>query len=123
MIDPDGAELVYVQVANHMARRIESGEWQPNRRQQPERELADFYGVSRATAIATVVDGFRGEIEDSPSFNDLLHAIQSWADEINQVARTPDLWAELRRSREFVVEIQSADIGNTPLLLAHSRQS
>lgn len=56
VIDPDGAELVYVQVANHMAGRIESGEWQPNRRLPPERELADFYGVSydtvrRATAL------------------------------------------------------------------------
>ena len=55
-IDPDGAELVYVQVANHMAKRIESGEWEPNRRLPPERELADFYGVSydsvrRATAV------------------------------------------------------------------------
>lgn len=56
VIDPDGAELVYVQVANHMASRIESGEWEPNRRLPPERELADFYGVSydsirRATAM------------------------------------------------------------------------
>jgi len=55
-IDPNGAELVYVQVANHMAARIESGEWEPNRRLPPERELADFYGVSydsvrRATAM------------------------------------------------------------------------
>ena len=46
VIDPDGAELVYVQVANHMAGRIERGEWEPNRRLPPERELADFYGVS-----------------------------------------------------------------------------
>lgn len=56
VIDPDGPELVYVQVANHMAARIERGEWEPNRRLPPERELADFYGVSydsirRATAV------------------------------------------------------------------------
>jgi GntR family transcriptional regulator len=56
VIDPDGPELVYVQVANHMAARIERGEWEPNRRLPPERELADFYGVSydsirRATAM------------------------------------------------------------------------
>ena len=73
-------------------------------------------------AIATVVDGFRWEIEDSPSFDDLLHTIPSWADEINQVARTPDLWAELRRSRELVLEIQSADIGNTPFTIDERRQ-
>jgi GntR family transcriptional regulator len=46
VIEPDGAELVYVQVANHMAARIERGEWEPNRRLPPERELAEFYGVS-----------------------------------------------------------------------------
>ena len=56
VIDPDGPELVYVQVANHMADRIERGEWEPNRWLPPERELADFYGVSydtvrRATAV------------------------------------------------------------------------
>ena len=56
VIDPNGAELVYVQVANHMAARIERGEWEPNRRLPPERELAEFYGVSydsvrRATAV------------------------------------------------------------------------
>ena len=56
VIDPDGPELVYVQVANHMAGRIERGEWEPNRRLPPERELADEYGVSydsirRATAV------------------------------------------------------------------------
>lgn len=56
VIDPDGPELVYVQVANHMAARIESGKWEPNRRLPPERQLADFYGVSydtvrRATAL------------------------------------------------------------------------
>jgi DNA-binding GntR family transcriptional regulator len=56
VIDPDGAELVYVQVANHMAGRIERDEWEPNRRLPPERELAEFYDVSydtvrRATAL------------------------------------------------------------------------
>lgn len=56
VIDPEGPELVYVQVANHMAAQIKSGKWEPNRRLPPERELAGFYGVSydsvrRATAL------------------------------------------------------------------------
>lgn len=55
-IDRDGAVPVYVQVAEHMAGRIESGEWAPGRRIPPERELAEWYGVSydsvrRATAL------------------------------------------------------------------------
>ena len=55
-IDKDGPKPVYVQVAEHIASRIESGEWQPGRRLPPERELADWYGVAydsvrRATAL------------------------------------------------------------------------
>ena len=55
-IDRDGPQPVYVQVAEHMAGRIESREWVPGRRLPPERELAEFYGVAydtirRATAL------------------------------------------------------------------------
>lgn len=48
-IDKDGPEPVYVQVARHMADRINSGEWVPGRRLPPERELADYYGVAYDT--------------------------------------------------------------------------
>lgn len=55
-IDTDGPVPVYVQVADHIAARIESGELQSGRRLQPERELAAWYGVAydtirRATAL------------------------------------------------------------------------
>ena len=55
-LDKDGPKPVYVQVAEHMAGRIKSGEWVPGRRLPPERELAQFYGVAydsirRATAM------------------------------------------------------------------------
>ncbi len=55
VIDTTGPELVYMQVANHLAGRIESGELAPGARLEPERELARFYGVAydtirRATA-------------------------------------------------------------------------
>lgn len=55
-IDRDGPEPVYVQVARHMAGRIDSGEWVPGRRLPPERELAEYYGVAydsvrRATGL------------------------------------------------------------------------
>jgi GntR family transcriptional regulator len=56
VIDRDGPEPVYVQVARHMAARIDSGEWMPGRRLPPERELAEHYGVAydsirRATGL------------------------------------------------------------------------
>jgi GntR family transcriptional regulator len=55
-IRTDGPVPVYVQVANHIAARIESGELPRGSRLQPERELATWYGVAydtirRATAL------------------------------------------------------------------------
>jgi DNA-binding GntR family transcriptional regulator len=55
VINTSGPELIYIQVANHLAGRIESGEFAPGSRLPPERELARFYGVAydtirRATA-------------------------------------------------------------------------
>ena len=48
-IRPDGPELVYVQVADHIAARIESGELAPGSRLPAERELATVYGVAYDT--------------------------------------------------------------------------
>jgi GntR family transcriptional regulator len=55
-IDTSGAKLVYAQVADHLAGRIERGELAPGSRLPPERELAEFYQVAydtirRATAV------------------------------------------------------------------------
>jgi GntR family transcriptional regulator len=55
-ISSSGAALVYVQVADHIAGRIASGELAPGSRLPAERDLATFYGVSydtirRATAV------------------------------------------------------------------------
>ncbi len=47
--DPDGPELIYVAVADHIARRIAAGELQPGERLTPERELAVEYGVAYLT--------------------------------------------------------------------------
>jgi GntR family transcriptional regulator len=48
-IRPDGPELVYVQVADHITARIESGELAPGTRLPAERELAVVYGVAYDT--------------------------------------------------------------------------
>ena len=79
-------------------------------------EREDFW------ARATVVDGFERDIEDSPSFEDLLEAIPDWADEINQVGRTPDYWAEMRRSRELIADMQQTGSGNPPFTEDEQRQ-
>jgi DNA-binding GntR family transcriptional regulator len=55
-IDTTGPVPVSIQVADHIAARIESGEFAPRTRLQPERELAAWYGVAydtirRATAL------------------------------------------------------------------------
>jgi GntR family transcriptional regulator len=54
-IDPEAPKLVYVQVADHIAARIASGDLAPGARLPAERDLATDYGVSydtirRATA-------------------------------------------------------------------------
>ena len=48
-INLDGPELVYVQVANHIASLIESGKLQTGTRLPPERELAKTFGVAYDT--------------------------------------------------------------------------
>lgn len=55
-IDTSGPTLVYVQVADHLAARIGTGDLAPGSRLPPERELATAYGVAydtirRATAL------------------------------------------------------------------------
>ncbi len=47
--DPDGPELIYVAVADHIAQRITAGELQPGERLTPERELAAEYKVAYLT--------------------------------------------------------------------------
>jgi DNA-binding GntR family transcriptional regulator len=49
LIRPDGPQLVYVQVADHITARIESGDLAPGDRLPPERELATVYGVAYDT--------------------------------------------------------------------------
>ena len=59
-IDTTGASLVYVQVADHIAGRVERGELAPGSRLPPERELATFYGVSYDTIRRAMV-ALRGQ--------------------------------------------------------------
>jgi len=46
---PTPLRLMYEQVAEHIAARIEAGELEPGRKLPPERELASEYGVAYNT--------------------------------------------------------------------------
>ncbi|WP_420157920.1 GntR family transcriptional regulator [Nocardiopsis sp. CNT-189] len=48
-LDPEGPQLIYVAVADHIAARIRAGELSPGMRLPPERELAEEYGVAYMT--------------------------------------------------------------------------
>ncbi|MFJ4690050.1 GntR family transcriptional regulator [Streptomyces sp. NPDC088766] len=47
--NPQGAQLIYVAVADHVEARIRSGELQPGARLPSERDLAKEYGVAYLT--------------------------------------------------------------------------
>ncbi|MEU6278740.1 winged helix-turn-helix domain-containing protein [Streptomyces sp. NPDC047028] len=49
-IDPNQIAYVYMQVADHIAARINSGELRPGARLPGERDLAEEYGVAHLTA-------------------------------------------------------------------------
>ncbi|MEV0639643.1 winged helix-turn-helix domain-containing protein [Streptomyces sp. NPDC050619] len=53
-IDPNEIAYVYMQVANHIAARIKSGELRPGARLLGERDLAAEYGVAHLTARRAV---------------------------------------------------------------------
>lgn len=50
VVDPSRPVYVYVQVADHLAARIEAGELRVGARLEGERELAGEYGVAIGTA-------------------------------------------------------------------------
>lgn len=53
-IDPAGPELVYMVVADHVAKQIADGRLQPGARLAGEAEMATLYGVARLTARRAV---------------------------------------------------------------------
>lgn len=53
---PQGHELLYVAVADHISARIDAGELTPGARLSPERELAAEYGVAYLTVRRAMVE-------------------------------------------------------------------
>ncbi len=61
-----------------------------------------------------VIDGHNYTYDTVRNIKDLTLNIRRWGNEVKLTAETPDLWAELWRSRQFVVDIMWADTSNTP---------
>lgn len=53
---PQGHELLYVAIADHVAARIDAGELQPGARLAPERDLAVEYGVAYLTVRRAMLE-------------------------------------------------------------------
>ncbi len=53
---PQGHELLYVAIADHVAARIAGGELRPGARLSPERDLAVEYGVAYLTVRRAMVE-------------------------------------------------------------------
>lgn len=75
---------------------------------------------------AVVVDNGKVFFEFTQSyeheFRNVKWHLTTWAQEIKKVTDMSDLWAEMRRSRELISEIQRADSGNTPFTEDEQRQ-
>jgi hypothetical protein len=71
---------------------------------------------------AMVADGTDETYYVPRKIADLIRPIRAWVNEIKQVSETPDLWAEMLRSRELITEIQQTDSDNTPFTQDEQRQ-
>jgi hypothetical protein len=70
-------------------------------------------GAPHYTILARVIDGSTRTFTCTTPINSLIQSIQSWAKEAKLVAQTPDLWAEMQRTRELVVDEQWTAYANT----------
>jgi hypothetical protein len=85
-----------------------------------ERIQADRYKY-RYEYRANVAEGVN-QAGGADSMSSLEQSISYWLDEIRQTVGVPDFWAEMRRSREFAVDIQRVDTRNTPFTQDERRQ-
>ena len=56
------------------------------------------------------------------SFSGLLEQVERWAGKVREYEGTPDLWAELRRTSEFLASGQDRTSENTPFTPAEQKQ-
>lgn len=77
----------------------------------------DFYQVQ-----SDVVDGHHLRFQTAREIDSVTPWITSWANEVKEAAYAPDLWSEMRRTRELAIEVQSTGYANTPFTSDERRQ-
>jgi hypothetical protein len=104
----DPGECVYEEREGYDAVRHESGSTLEIK------TISFTASIRRYELYGHVVDGKKFPKIGSPNIEQGKPYIKEWAEEVRLVVGTPDLWAEMRRSRELIADIQRADSGNMP---------
>jgi hypothetical protein len=71
---------------------------------------------------SVVMDGQNLNFSIEHDFDHLIECINRWADEVNRTVGASDLWAELRRSRRLVTDMQEASSNNAPFTQEEQKQ-
>lgn len=77
----------------------------------------DIYAVQ-----SDVVDGHHLRFQTAYEIDSVTPFITEWAEEARVTFDTPDLWAEMRRSRELIAATQRADFSNAPFTQDEQQQ-
>jgi hypothetical protein len=70
----------------------------------------------------TVIDGRPFSELHLPDIERAVLHVISWANDVQLVSRAPDLWAELKRSRTVITDIQQTNSSNAPFTEDERRQ-
>jgi hypothetical protein len=77
----------------------------------------DFYQIQ-----SDVIDGRHLRFQAAYTIDSVAPWITNWANEVREITDAPDLWREIRRSREVIAEIGQTDSGNTAFSQDEQRQ-
>jgi galactokinase len=82
---------------------------------------AGKYSTPRYEVEYYVDDGHQSHYEPR-GLKYVLPILTKWGNEVKETTDAPDLWGELRRTREFVLNMQRTESGNTPFTQDEQRQ-
>jgi hypothetical protein len=72
-------------------------------------------GSGRFILLGIIKEGSSWQREVKGDVNDLLPAITKWAADVEEIINMPDYWADMKRGRTLIADIQdSQDAQNTP---------
>jgi len=134
MLDHESEVPLYLQLRDHLRSQIDSGVYTVGMRLPSERELAETCSVSRMTARmalqALIQDGLirprvgKGTYVSKPKFNQQLHSLTSFTQEIHGRGLRPAsrvLVAELRHADAETAENLALKTGDDVIVLARIR--